>query len=120
MIYRSLCIKAHALPELNAQFDLVASNPPYVASDELDRVKPEVRHDPAVALGAGSDGLDIIRAVESAARRLLRPGGLLIVEHSDRQGRSAPAVFADQAVWADVRDHLDHDGLDRFVTAVRR
>jgi release factor glutamine methyltransferase len=112
---------AHALPDLNRCLDLVASNPPYVATGEMDQVRPEVRnHDPAVALGAGSDGLDVIRAVESAARRLLRPGGLLVVEHSDRQARSAPAVFADTACWADVRDHRDHDGLDRFVTAIRR
>jgi release factor glutamine methyltransferase len=112
---------AHALPELNGQLDLVASNPPYVATDELGRVRPEVRdHDPAISLGAGHDGLDIIRAVESAARRLLRPGGQLIIEHSDRQGSSAPAVLSDSAVWAEVRDHRDHDGLDRFVTAIRR
>jgi release factor glutamine methyltransferase len=112
---------AHALPDLNGRLDLVASNPPYVATGEMDQVRPEVRnHDPAVALGAGSDGLDVIRAVESAARRLLRPGGLLVVEHSDRQARSAPAVFGDTACWADVHDHRDHDGLDRFVTAVRR
>jgi release factor glutamine methyltransferase len=112
---------AHALPGLDGTFDLVASNPPYVATGELEQVRPEVRdHDPAVALGAGNDGLDIIRAVEAAARRLLRPGGLLVVEHSDRQGESAPAVFANGGIWADVRDHQDHDGLDRFVTAVRR
>jgi release factor glutamine methyltransferase len=112
---------AHALAHLDGQVDLVASNPPYVATGEMEQVRPEVRdHDPAIALGAGSDGLDIIRAVESTARRLLRPGGLLVVEHSDRQGKSAPAVFNDEATWANVQDHLDHDGLDRFVTAVRR
>jgi release factor glutamine methyltransferase len=112
---------AHALPELDGRLDLVTSNPPYVATHEMGEVKPEVRnHDPAISLGAGSDGLDIIRAVESAARRLLHPGGLLVVEHSDRQGKSAPAVFADTAIWSEVRDHQDHDGLDRFVTAVRK
>jgi release factor glutamine methyltransferase len=111
---------AHALPGFDGKFDLVASNPPYVATNEMGQVKPEVRdHDPAIALGAGTDGLDIIRAVESAARRLLKPGGLLIVEHSDRQGSSAPAVFSDPAHWTQVQDHVDHDGLDRFVTAVR-
>lgn len=112
---------AHALPHLDGQFDLVASNPPYVATGEMEHVRPDVRdHDPAIALGAGSDGLDIIRAVESAARRLLRPGGLLVVEHSDRQGKSAPAVFNDLPTWVNVQDHRDHDGLDRFVAAIRR
>lgn len=112
---------AHSLPEFDGRLDLVASNPPYVATGEMGQVKPEVRdHDPAIALGAGSDGLDVIRAVESAARRLLRSGGLLVVEHSDRQGSSAPAVFGDPDVWTNVQDHHDHDGLDRFVTAVRK
>lgn len=101
-------------------YDLVTSNPPYVATGELAGVRPEVRdHDPAVALTAGPDGLDIIRCVERAAARLLRSGGLVAVEHSDRQGRSAPAVFESAGGWRDITEHQDFDGLDRFVTAVR-
>jgi release factor glutamine methyltransferase len=108
----------HALPELDGQLALVVSNPPYVAEHEVDGVDPEVRdHDPEVSLVAGTDGLDVVRAVEAAAWRLLRPGGSVIVEHSDRQGTSAPAVFAER--WLDVRDHQDLTGRDRFVTAVR-
>lgn len=112
---------ADALPELDGTVDLVASNPPYVAEHELAGVDLEVRdHDPRHALLAGPDGLDVIRVVERAARRLLRPGGAVVVEHSDRQGRSAPAVFADNTCWDDVVDHRDLVGRDRFVTAVRR
>ncbi|MCW2547825.1 MAG: Protein-N(5)-glutamine methyltransferase PrmC, methylates polypeptide chain release factor [Mycobacterium sp.] len=55
---------ADALAQLDGQLDLVASDPPYVATGEMEQARPEVRdHDPAIALGAGSDGLDIIRAV---------------------------------------------------------
>ncbi|MEX0835697.1 MAG: peptide chain release factor N(5)-glutamine methyltransferase [Nitriliruptor sp.] len=109
---------AGCLPELDGQLDLVASNPPYVATDEAHIPRPEVvDHDPAIALWAGADGLDLVRDIEVAARRLLRPGGLVVVEHSDRQGISAPAVFADAGGWADIVDHVDQDGLDRFVTA---
>jgi release factor glutamine methyltransferase len=111
---------ATALPELDGLVDLVASNPPYVSTRELDGVAPEVRdHDPAVSLEAGHDGLDLIRIVEATARRLLRAGGLVVVEHSDRQGATAPAVFASAGGWSDIRDHRDADGLDRFVTATR-
>lgn len=111
---------ASALPEFDGRFDLVTSNPPYVATEELAGMLPEVRdHDPAIALGAGPDGLDVIRSIELTARRLLRPEGLIVIEHSDRQGRSAPAVFRASGAWKDIADHLDHDDLDRFVTAAR-
>ncbi len=107
-----------ALPELDGQLDLVASNPPYVATTEAHIPDPEVvDHDPGVALWAGEDGLDVIRLVEKAARRLLKPGGLIVVEHSDRQGAAAPAFFEAQGGWTDVEDHRDMAGRDRFVTA---
>lgn len=106
----------HALPELDGTVDLVISNPPYVAEDERHLPDPEVvDHDPEIALFAGEDGLDVIRLVEQTAKRLLKPGGLVVVEHSDRQGVSAPAVFSQG--WAEVEDHKDLAGRDRYVTA---
>jgi release factor glutamine methyltransferase len=59
-----------------------------------------------------------MRIVEQVAARLLRPGGLVVVEHADAQGVSAPAVFAATGRWTDVADHPDLAGRDRFVTAV--
>ncbi len=107
-----------ALPELDGQLDLVASNPPYVATTEAHIPDPEVvDHDPGVALWAGEDGLDVIRLVERAARRLLKQDGLIVVEHSDRQGVTCPEFFRAQGGWADVEDHKDLAGRDRFVTA---
>jgi len=111
---------AEALPELDGTVDLVASNPPYVATSERHIPDPEVvDHDPGIALWAGEDGLDLVRVVEASARRLLRPGGLVVVEHSDRQGKSAPAVFRATGAWVEVADHRDLAGRDRFVTARR-
>lgn len=119
-----LAVHAHlgdagdALAELDGTLDLVASNPPYVAEHERAHVDPEVAdHDPEIALFAGDDGLDVVRVVERAAWRLLRPGGVLVVEHSDRQGRSAPALLGGR--WLEVADHRDLAGRDRFVTARR-
>lgn len=106
------------LPELDGTVDLVASNPPYVAENERHLPDPEVvDHDPEIALFAGEDGLDVIRLVEQAGRRLLKPGGLLVVEHSDRQGETAPAVLIDAGGWAEVEDHEDLTGRPRYVTA---
>jgi release factor glutamine methyltransferase len=111
---------ADALPELDGRVDLVVSNPPYVPDDERDLVEPEVRdHDPAVALWAGDDGLGVLRVVVRRAAGLLRPAGALVVEHSDRQGESAPAVLHDAGCWAGVQDHADLTGRPRYVTATR-
>jgi release factor glutamine methyltransferase len=97
-----------ALPELDGRLDLVISNPPYVATHEAHIPDPEVvDHDPGIALWAGEDGLDVVRLVEQAARRLLKPGGLLVVEHSDRQGSSAPALLEQAGGWVEVADHQD-------------
>lgn len=105
-----------ALPELDGTVDLVASNPPYIPLPDRDLLDPEVLdYDPALALFGGEDGLDVIRLVEQAARRLLKPGGRLVVEHSDQQGGSAPALFGEG--WTDVQDHQDLTGRNRFVTA---
>jgi release factor glutamine methyltransferase len=111
---------AVALPELDGTVDVVVSNPPYIPLDAYDSVEPEVRdHDPATALWSGTDGLDAVRMVERTARRLLRPGGLVVVEHADVQGESAPAIFASTGWWQTVRDHVDLAGRPRFVTARR-
>jgi release factor glutamine methyltransferase len=107
---------ADALAELDGTVDVVVSNPPYLPLDLLDELEPEVRdHDPKPALFAGADALAAIRTVESAARRLLRPGGLVVVEHGTDQGESAPGCFQS---WHDVTDHLDLAGRPRYLTAV--
>jgi release factor glutamine methyltransferase len=108
-----------ALPELDGTVDVVVSNPPYVAADELAVVDPEVRdHDPHVALVAGDDGLAVIRTVTATATRLLRPGGWFVVEHSDRQGESAPDVLR-AAGFMQVEDRPDLTGRPRFALGRR-
>ena len=100
--------------------DVVASNPPYVAEHERELVDPEVReHDPSLALFAGEDGLDVVRVVLQRAKELLKPGGLVVIEHSDRQGESAPALLREQG-WTDVADHRDLTDRPRFVTGRRQ
>lgn len=110
---------ASALPELAGQVDVVVSNPPYVPLSAYEHVDVEVRDfDPPLALWSGTDGLDMIRAVEATSRRLLRPGGWVGCEHSDNQGRAVTAVFA-RPGWRSVRDNSDLGGRSRFVTAQR-
>lgn len=111
---------ATAFPELDGTADLVIGNPPYIPLEAYDGVEQEVRdHDPALALWSGADGLDAIRVLEGAGRRLLRPGGFVVVEHADVQGESAPSIFAASGYWTEVRDHADLAGRPRYVTARR-
>jgi release factor glutamine methyltransferase len=107
-----------AFDDLARTVDVVVSNPPYIPHEAWESIGVEVRdHDPQLALYATGDGLDMIRVVEQRAALLLRPGGVVGVEHADVQGESAPAVFTGTGRWEQVRDHLDLAGRARFVTA---
>ena len=129
-----------ALIKLLDGVDVVVSNPPYIPESMIPR-EVEVRdHDPAIALFAGPDGLDVIRRVVRTAALLLRPGGLLAIEHADVQGAEAPdggvaRVLRDftvdeklsvlmpgrpgMKVFEHVTDRLDLAGLPRFTLATR-
>ena len=79
---------------MQGPFDLIVSNPPYVARGDIASLAPEVRdYDPAVALDGGTDGLDGYRAIAADARRLLAPGGRLIVELGAGQEPAVRALF---------------------------
>ena len=104
------------LADLDGTVDLVTANPPYVPAG-ADVQREVAEHDPPAAIWGGEDGLVTMRAVERAAARLLRPGGLLAVEHAAAQGEAVPAVFR---AWADVQDHRDLLDRPRFTTARRR
>lgn len=104
-----------ALPDLDGSVDVVISNPPYLPEQDRELMAPEALEDPDLALFGGVDGLDVVREIEQTARRLLKPGGWVVVEHSDQQGVAAAAVFAEG--WVEVQDHQDLTGRDRYVTA---
>jgi release factor glutamine methyltransferase len=109
---------ATAFDDLAGQVDVIVSNPPYIPLEAWESVAPEARdHDPELALWSGGDGLDAIRALEVRAAVLLRPGGVIGVEHADVQGETAPGVFTGSGRWADVKDHDDLADRARFLTA---
>ncbi|WP_046470125.1 peptide chain release factor N(5)-glutamine methyltransferase [Allosalinactinospora lopnorensis] len=109
-----------ALTELDGRVDLLITNPPYVPTADAAQIPPEVRyHDPAPALWAGRDGLNMIRELERVGRRLLRPSGAMAVEHGDGQGIDIPPLFPEEAGWRDVRNRKDLAHRDRFVVMRR-
>ena len=97
--------------------DVVLCNPPYVP--ERAGVGAEVRHDPPEAVFAGADGLALMPAVAALAAALLRPGGTLVVEHSEGHAAALLALFAADAGWESTRGHTDLAGCERFVTTRR-
>jgi release factor glutamine methyltransferase len=109
-----------ALGELDGTVDVVVSNPPYVPPGAVP-VDPEVaRYDPAVALyGLGEDGLEVPRGIVAAAARLLRPGGLLVMEHAEVQADAARDVVSSTGAFEDVRTSTDLTGRARMVLARR-
>lgn len=108
---------ADAFPELNGTVDVLVTNPPYIP-DEMIPIYPEVHlHDPSLALYGGADGLDVVRKVDEAARRLLRSGGSLIIEHADMQGEAVRELLLASG-WRQVRTHRDLVGRDRATTAL--
>jgi release factor glutamine methyltransferase len=100
-------------------FDLVVSNPPYIATEEIETLDPEVKdHEPRVALDGGPDGLDPYRVLAPEILRVLKPGGLFAVEIGHTQAQAVEALFRD-AGGAQVRTIKDLALRDRVVTGVK-
>ena len=97
--------------------DVITCNPPYVPA--ATEVTAEVRHDPSAAVFAGDDGLAVIRALVPQFVRLLRRGGVVMVEHDESHQPAVMALLADGG-FSDVSPIFDLAGRPRFVTAWRR
>lgn len=83
---RVRCVKSDHFSGLRGRrYDMIVSNPPYVGAREMAGLPAEYRHEPALALAAGRDGLDSVRVILAAAAAHLQPGGLLIVEVGNSQ-----------------------------------
>ena len=109
---------ASALPELDGTVAVVISNPPYIPLGAIPR-DPEVRlFDPDHALYGGEDGLDVVRQVSRTARRLLHPGGTLVLEHGELQAATIAAILLADG-WRSIASHPDFLGRDRSTTALR-
>lgn len=76
------------------RFDAIVSNPPYVAADDAHLEQGDLRFEPQQALVSGRDGLEAIRVIVAGARKHLRPGGWLIIEHGYDQAERCRALFA--------------------------
>ncbi len=98
------CLQSDWFAQLGGQrFDLVVSNPPYIASGDAHVSGGDLRYEPASALVSGADGLDAIRTLVATAPEHLKPGGWLLIEHGYQQGPQ-------------VRELLEHAGFNAVTT----
>lgn len=99
-------------PLAGETFDLIASNPPYIAEDDPHLARGDLRFEPRAALAAGPEGLDAIRAIVQGAPAHLRPGGWLLLEHGRDQGAAVRALML-QAGLDEVATARDLEGRER-------
>jgi release factor glutamine methyltransferase len=105
---------------LRGPFDLVVSNPPYIASAAIAKLPPEVRlFDPRLALDGGADGLDFYRALAAAIPALLAPDGIAVVELGAGQAEPVTALFTGAGL-APSPPQPDLNGVPRALTARKR
>jgi release factor glutamine methyltransferase len=100
-------------------FDLIVSNPPYVAAGDPHLERGDARFEPRLALVGGADGMACLREIASGARRRLRPGGPLLLEHGYDQAERCAALLRELG-YAEVAGHRDLAGLPRVASCVWR
>lgn len=107
-------------PAVEGEFDLIASNPPYIPLEEFRVLEPEVREfEPRSALTDEGDGLEIIRKIISTAPHHLKPGGRLLIEIGFAQSESVAAMI-DRTIWPEGAFHNDLQDIPRILDAIYR
>ena len=101
---------------LDGPVDVVASNPPYLSTDEAVDLPADVRREPSVALVAGTDGMDVLHRLIVGAREYVKPGGLLALEIDPRRLEAVERLARGTFPGGEVGVVKDHAGLERVVT----
>ena len=111
------------LQDVVGRVDVVVSNPPYIPIGGIPRDAEVHLYEPSTALYGGPQGLELVEQVIETAKKLLRPGGFLVIEHSDFQGEGAelsvPDAVRKAGGFMEVKDNLDLNDRPRYTTAVR-
>lgn len=112
-------VQSDLFEQIEGKFDIIVSNPPYIRSDEIDTLMPEVReHEPRLALDGGKDGLDFYRRIIAESGEYLYGGGMLFLEIGYDQREDVSALM-EEAGFGEIQAVKDYAGLDRVVYGTR-
>lgn len=106
-----------AATQAESSLDMIVANPPYIPDSEVPNDPEVFAHDPHLALFGGTDGLDVVREIVEFALRALRPGGVIMMEHSNLQGDAIAELLAESG-FRTIHTEQDLLGRDRFTHAV--
>lgn len=106
-----------AVTQAESSLDMILANPPYIPDSEMPNDPEVFAHDPHLALFGGADGLDVVREIVEFGLRALRPGGVIMMEHSNLQGAAIAGLLAESG-FRTVHTEQDLLGRDRFTHAV--
>jgi release factor glutamine methyltransferase len=116
---RTLFVRGNFADTLAGDFDLVVSNPPYVATQAMADLAPEVKREPHTALDGGPDGLSAYLAITADAARVLRPGGVLVLEVGIGQADAVTTLLSAAGLTPE-EPHSDLAGVARAIVAFRQ
>lgn len=112
-------VQSDLFENIKGRFDLIISNPPYIPTEVIKTLSPEVQSEPHIALDGGSDGLDIIKKIILAAPVYLKEGGLLALETGYGQSQKVLQFFKEQ-YWQETFTGKDFAGIERFIFARKK
>ncbi|WP_375227919.1 peptide chain release factor N(5)-glutamine methyltransferase [Roseobacter sp. S98] len=116
---RAEVLQSDWFDKVEGRFDLIVSNPPYLAAGEMADVQPELsRYEPRMALTDEGDGLSVYRLIAAEAQQYLSAEGRVLVETGWQQGSAVRDIFRDQG-WGEVAILPDLEGRDRVVSAAK-
>jgi release factor glutamine methyltransferase len=100
-----------------ASYDIIVTNLPYIASKEINKLQPEIKYEPRIALDGGTDGLGIYRRLIASSHRYLKTGGLLILEIGFNQGQALKNIFRKYKNFKIMEVVKDYNNIERVMVA---
>ena len=109
-------VKSDLFDKINDRFDIIVSNPPYIAKFEFETLQKEVLREPRIALDGGDDGLDFYRKIIASAPAYLRPGGYVLFEIGFGQAAEIKKIISASGNFNIIEVAKDFNGIDRVIT----